>query len=400
MVRVYAIADGRGGWHVMPGGMTRVAQREDASLSMQRGGTSLDTWVLTHKEVDTFSMLPQRLTVDDIQERHRPVSSRTAENLFWLGRYTERTEQMVRLARVTLTLGDSDRDAPLSVRQALSTLAVSCGLAPAGVPTLVQSAHLFERSVLAALAQRSGEHGAFSVGYNLAALERAAMALRDRLAPEQWGLIGSLSSRFERALECPAGELPRLAQALGALENLGLQLAAVTGAQSDRMTRDHGWRLLTVGRLLERLAGKAQRLQAFVQHQALNSVTGVEVLLELFDSLLTFRARYQRHEDLLALTDVLVLDGTNPRAYAGVLRRLRTELGKLPGDPVALAPMLAMLPAQGGGLSLEQLRGASDAQIAESLQSVSLLWIDTASALAEMIAQRFFNPAQSWDQRI
>ena len=36
MVRVYAIADGGGRWHVLPGGMTRVAEREDASVSMQR----------------------------------------------------------------------------------------------------------------------------------------------------------------------------------------------------------------------------------------------------------------------------------------------------------------------------------------------------------------------------
>jgi hypothetical protein len=92
MVRVYAVADGGGRWHVLPGGMTRVAPREDGSVSMQLGGTSLDTWVLTDGPVDAFSMLPQRLQVDDLLQRRRPVSSRTGENLFWLGRYTERTE--------------------------------------------------------------------------------------------------------------------------------------------------------------------------------------------------------------------------------------------------------------------------------------------------------------------
>jgi uncharacterized circularly permuted ATP-grasp superfamily protein len=66
VVRVYAIADGDGRWHVLPGGMTRVARARTASVSMQRGGTSLDTWVLTDGPVDTFSMLPQRLSVDDI----------------------------------------------------------------------------------------------------------------------------------------------------------------------------------------------------------------------------------------------------------------------------------------------------------------------------------------------
>jgi hypothetical protein len=108
MVRVYAIAEGNGRWHIMPGGMTRVARLEDGSVSMQHGASSLDTWVLTDGPVDSFSMLPQRLSVDDIAARRPPVSSRTAENLFWLGRYTERTEHVVRLARAVLMLIDTD----------------------------------------------------------------------------------------------------------------------------------------------------------------------------------------------------------------------------------------------------------------------------------------------------
>ena len=60
VLRVYAIADAQRRWHLLPGGMTRVAAGETGSVSMQRGGTSLDTWVLTDGPVDTFSMLPQR----------------------------------------------------------------------------------------------------------------------------------------------------------------------------------------------------------------------------------------------------------------------------------------------------------------------------------------------------
>ena len=400
MVRVYAIAEGDGRWHVLPGGMTRVAQREDASISMQRGGTSLDTWVMTESPVDSFSMLPQRLQVDDILRRHRPVSSRTGENLFWLGRYTERTEQLVRLARATLLLIDADNDAPPAVMQALSVLAVKMGLAPQGVPTLVRSAHLFERAVLSGLADREGRDGTASIAYNLAALERASMALRERLSSEHWGLIRQMQETFSAAVEAPTGELPTLAQVLPALDRLALQLAAVTGAQTDRMTRDHGWRLLTVGRLSERLIGLATPMRVFIEAQALDNVAGIELLLELFDSVITFRARYQRHEDLLALADLLVLDSANPRAYAGVLRRLRTEIGKLPGLPATLQPLLALLPAEGAGLTLEALRGADEAAIAQSLRSLSITLVRSASALADRVGERYFTLAQGADQRV
>lgn len=400
MVRVYAIADGGGRWHVLPGGMTRVARRQDSSVSMQRGGSSLDTWVLTDGAVDSFSMLPQPLRVEDILTRRQSVSSRTGENLFWLGRYTERTETLVRVARTTLLLTGADGDAPLPVLQALSTLAVRCGLAPRGVPTLVQSQTLFERALLAGLVNTEQVNGAVSIAYNLAALERASMALRERLSAEQWGLMRSMGESFTLALDTAPGELPTLSQVLPALDRLALQLAALTGTQTDRMTRDHGWRLLTVGRLLERLIGLATALGAFLQARALGSAAGIEMLLELFDSVITFRARYQRHEDLLALADLLVLDSANPRAFAGVLRRLRTELGKLPGDEAARRSLLEMLPAAGAGLTLETLHGADDEAIAARLQVLSQQLADTAAALAERIGQRYFTLAHGTDQRL
>ena len=410
MVRVYAIAEGGGRWHVMPGGMTRVARREDGSVSMQRGGTSLDTWVLTDGAVDTFSMLPRRLEVDDILQRRRPVSSRTGENLFWLGRYTERTEQLVRLARSTLAAlaapvtADADSAAMQCVMSALSTLAVKTGLAPHGVPTLMRSAHLFERALLAGLGDRDGSEGTASIAYNLAALERAATALRERLSPEHWGLICTMREGFARDLETPAGELPARAQVLAALDRLGLQLAGVTGAQSDRMTRDHGWRLLAVGRLLERLIGVSLRLGVFIESRAVgtrySTVEGIELLLELFDSLITFRARYQRHEDLLAVADLLVLDSANPRAFAGVLRRLRAEIVKLPGEPGLQQALLALLPAEGTGLTLESLRGAEDATIARALSALSTSLGQTASVLSDRVGESFFTLAQGIDQRV
>lgn len=399
MVRVYAIADGGGRWHVLPGGMTRVSQREDSSVSMQRGGSSLDTWVLTDGAVDTFSMLPPRLQVDDIAQRRRPVSSRTGENLFWLGRYTERTEQLVRLARAALMLIDADSDADEAVQEAVSSMAVANGLAPDGVPTLVQAPHVFERAVLAGLADVDGESTS-SVAYNLVALERASQALRDRLSSEHSGLIRLMGESFRDDVRAAPGELAALPQVLPALDRVALRLAAVTGAQTDRMTRDHGWRLLSVGRLIERLIGLATTMSAFLHAEALDSAAGRDLLLDLFDSSISFRARYQRHEDLLAITDMLVLDSSNPRSYAGVLRRLRTELRKLPGTEASLQPLLGMLPAEGAGLTLQALRDRSDEQIAELLAALSTTLVDSARTLADEIGLRFFTLAQGQDQRV
>jgi uncharacterized circularly permuted ATP-grasp superfamily protein/uncharacterized alpha-E superfamily protein len=381
VLRVYAIADAQRRWHVLPGGMTRVAPGETASVSMQRGGTSLDTWVLTDGPVDTFSMLSHRLTVDDIVARRTPVSSRTAENLFWLGRYTERTEHLVRLARATLVLIDADDDTPAPVLEAVSALAMRAGLVPWGTPSPVRSPQVFERSLLGALAD---VEGAGSVPFNLQALARAAGVLRERLSPEHWGLVRSMGERFAFGRRA----LPSTGEVLSALDRLAVQLAAVTGAQSDRMTRDHGWRLLTVGRFVERLIATATHFGALLQHGALSDATGVDLLLELFDSTITFRARYQRHHELIALADLLVLDDSNPRAFACILRRLRTELRKLPGT--SHDELVARLPQQGAGLALEELRGLDDAALAERLSVLCGRLAEAGSRLSDDIGGRYF----------
>ena len=353
-LRVFAVADGHGGWQVMPGGMGRTAETH-AAVSMQYGGSSFDTWVLTDGPVDTFSMLPKPLHVEDLVKQQRPVASRTAENLFWMGRYTERTENNVRLARTLFTvLGEEDEQASPDVLNALSGLAASSGLVLPGVPSLAQSARLFERALIEALPKPS----AYSVGYNLQALARTAGALRDRLSPEHWRLIRDMSEDFSQRMQA-APELLSEAEAVPALEWLGVQLAAVTGSQADRMTRDVGWRLLTVGRYIERLIAYAGILRAFFERPAAAQPQGFDVLLALFDSTITFRARFQRRLELPALLDLVVMDESNPRALACVLRRLRTELGKLPRRDDAgadtVAGLLAILPEQGVGASLAEL---------------------------------------------
>jgi uncharacterized alpha-E superfamily protein len=192
--------------------------------------------------------------------------------------------------------------------------------------------------------------------------------------------------------------LPALAVVLPALDRLAVQLAAVTGAQSDRMTRDHGWRFMTVGRLLERLIGMSAQLAAFADSQALCHAAGMELMLELFDSAITFRARYQRHEDLLALTDLLVLDSAIPRALAGVLRRLRTELRKLPGGDELVAKLLARLPAEGAGLHLDELRGADERQVLRMLAALCTRLRGSGLGLADELGHHFFAHAHLGDE--
>ncbi len=392
LLRVYAVVDRGGQWHLLPGGLTRMATQSPLSVSMAEGGTSLDTWVRTDDAVDARSLQPQRLTLADLAARRPAVASRSAENLYWLGRYTERTEHSVRLARAVLRRFDGDDGLPPNLLAALSRLAERQGLVPEGTPGAERSAARFDRNLRAALAQRDG-----GIGFNLQALSRVAGNLRERLSQEQWGLVRRMAEGFQRpsaqgTLARAGAPVPSTAQARAALERLSVQLAAITGTQTDRMTRDHGWRLLSVGRSIERLAALSGSLAALlVAFDTPNgAIAATDLLLDLFDSRITFRSRYQRHEDLLALADLLVIDDSNPRAFAGCLRRLRTEIAKLPGPADGHATFTALLPAEGAGVSLAALAELDDVTLRAALLQVSTDLEQRAWQLSEAIGERYF----------
>ncbi|HET8869162.1 MAG TPA: alpha-E domain-containing protein, partial [Aquabacterium sp.] len=168
--------------------------------------------------------------------------------------------------------------------------------------------------------------------------------------------------------------------------------------QSDRMTRDAGWRLLTVGRLIERLVGHAVILQAFFQHQALGHADGFDRLLELFDSTITFRARFQRRLETPAVQALLVMDESNPRALACVLRRLRTELGKLPPTVGEAADWTSLLPSEGVGATLSELCDPHTGRAA-TLKLMQTL-IDLGWRLSDEVGRRYFAHAEPTDSMV
>ena len=87
------------GWHVMPGGFARVGRTQDATaIAMQRGGSVADVWVVSRQAGRNVTLLPSPAAP---YRRARPgeLPSRAADNLFWLGRYVERAEGLMRLLR-------------------------------------------------------------------------------------------------------------------------------------------------------------------------------------------------------------------------------------------------------------------------------------------------------------
>ena len=392
MLRVFAVADGPQSWRVLPGGLTRLASASEGIASMQRGGSSADTWVLTDVEkgdtVDRTTLLQPNHAPTTLIHRKRMVTSRAAENLFWLGRYTERTENSIRLARLTLnSLNGEDPSSPPLLAW-LSEMAVKNTLVLPGVPTAMQARRVFERSLIASL---DSSDGATSVGYHLRALKLTASSVRERLSQEHWNVITRAEAEFSErcAAHAAQGEWSAV-DALRVLESASGYMAAITGAQTDRMTRDDGWRLLSIGRLIERLCVLVPALELGFTTGAVDDSGGFEALVALFDSTITFHAQYQQSREVAALLDLLVLDRDNPRSLGWVAQTLRGRLAKLAGSaPEALDPLALKVPDP-AQWDLVQLCSADPKGRYPALAALLTQCLDAAWQLSEDISLRYF----------
>lgn len=405
MVRVFALSNGPGQWRVMPGGLARIAPEGRDVVSMYRGGSSADIWVITGRSTDDTVLLSPTLTPISTHRATLGIASRAAENLFWFGRYTERLENTTRLARVTLEALASEAEETPETLEWLHRLALSNSLVSKAVPSPKKSATLFERALIASLADRTGKLGAYSVAATLAALRFSAFAVRERLALEQWTLVATSASEFDAAMANGTEHAPNAAtphapgittpHALRTLEKLTTNVMAMTGAQTDRMTRDDGWRLLSMGRHIERLSTLAEALSEAFDTGTLNSDVGFSLVLSFFDSTITYRSRYLQQRDPQALVELLALDRDNPRSLAWISQTLASRIAKLSGAASGTVPPMLTgfdLPHQWNSKQVMALASAdpSDA-IIERLRGAR----SDAFAISDALSQRYFSHAEA-----
>ncbi|MFZ0788777.1 MAG: circularly permuted type 2 ATP-grasp protein, partial [Chromatiaceae bacterium] len=102
VLRTFLVAE-EDGYAVMPGGLGRVALTTDAALvTNQLGGLGKDAWVLASEPERQETLLVAGETQSPAVTQESEVSSRVADNLFWMGRYAERAEGLVRLLRISI----------------------------------------------------------------------------------------------------------------------------------------------------------------------------------------------------------------------------------------------------------------------------------------------------------
>ena len=326
VLRVYAAWNGQG-YTALPGGLTRVST-QDSSLvvSMQLGGKSKDTWVLGNAE-EAVSARSQSSAHVPVLPSGEELPSRVADNLFWLGRYTERVEARVRFVRTLWPAVSSEADfgGAISLETAVRLLA---GLAY--LPEGTSAASLGEQrwSVQRMLTEMVYDPSqTSSLRWNLKELRRVAWHLKERLSQDTWRTLQQLESNFSGF--APSSTDQRYAGGLDLLDNVVITLSAFSGLLSENTTRGFGWRFLEIGRRMERALHTSELLRCGLGSAADDIEPCLQVLLQIADSTITYRRRYPTTLQTDLVLQLLLVDESNPRSVGFPLAALLHQIRRL-----------------------------------------------------------------------
>ncbi|MBP1875039.1 putative circularly permuted ATP-grasp superfamily protein/putative alpha-E superfamily protein [Ensifer adhaerens] len=296
-LRVFA-ARTRDGWQIMPGGFARIGSGDDvAAIAMQAGGTAADVWIVSDRPVERTTLLP----AEESFTRNMPGSlpSRAADNLFWLGRYIERAEGALRILRAWHGRFAETADPSLPLLQDVT-------------------------DYLAALDIDTRQAVPDSLLANISSALFSAGNIRDRFSPDGWLALNDLSQtarKFHATVQ--SGD-----DATRAMTVLLRKLAGFAGLVHENMYRFTGWRFLSIGRYIERGLHMTRLLGHMSGPDAPDGA--YDMLLEIGDSVMTHRRRYNVNTAALTVTDLLALDPLNPRSVLYQLNEIKTEVELLP----------------------------------------------------------------------
>jgi uncharacterized alpha-E superfamily protein len=296
-IRVF-LARTANGWQVMPGGYARIGRTEDATaIAMQRGGSVADVWVVSDYPVQSVSMLPPEGAP---YRRTEPgvLPSRAADNLYWLGRYVERAEGVMRLLRAYhMRLAETaNESAPLLAR-------------------LREHLETYDADTTQCIPE--------SLRATLASAIHSASQVRDRFSIDGWVALNDLAKTARQMVET-AKPGDDAARAMGVLLR---KITGFSGLVHENMYRSVGWRFLSIGRSLERALTMAAALENFADPEAPEGALDLGV--EVGDSSMTHRSRYAVATNRKTVIDLLVFDAQNPRSIIYHLAEMREQAAHL-----------------------------------------------------------------------
>ncbi|MCW2758209.1 MAG: hypothetical protein JWO46_1955 [Nocardioidaceae bacterium] len=319
-LRAFTLRHGQA-YRPMIGGLARVVDRGGLSTS------SKDVWVLKRGADDADQGLPEVFPTSGLRAPEASLPW-VLEDMFWLGRYAERAEALLRLVLVAHALSEEFHSLPGSPGGRALTVVMDVVGQLAGAPYPREETDTDLRSILLD-PRRTG-----SVAQSVATLRDAAQSVRDQLSPDIWRSFGVHDRAVGLLVESP--HTRQITESAGRMLTAMLSVNGVV----DNMMRDPGWHLIGAGRAVERGLQLCRLLAVTTTERRGIDVDRrvLDAVLTASESAVTHTRRYRGNVRPGNVLELLLLDNANPRSLRFTLQRVAEHLGALPGSTGSSRP--------------------------------------------------------------
>lgn len=328
---VFALRQGAD-FEVFPGALTRLAA--PGRTDFEGKWSSRDTWVLG----SGVHLLSSRNTPQPVLIQQK-VTSRVAEEFYWLGRYLERAYDQAYLIQVIETLETEELNSAERklYRPMWNRL----------LPPLEKSAGTSRRSIT----NRIDRYELMLLpepGSVVSILHRAfqnAGSVLECLSPEAWAILNDLDQCFKRQKyrkNLKEQHLVRATRRMG--EMVTRMVPQFFATASATMLADDGWKFCRIGQLLEKGIITANAV-ASVSKSLVREAHTTEIELSAFLRLLAtrdaYRRAYQTRAEAVSVLEFLWQNAQAPRSVYRCLQECALLLrdsasGDLPGATKSL----------------------------------------------------------------
>jgi uncharacterized alpha-E superfamily protein len=311
-------------------------------------------------------------------------------DLFWMGRYGERAEQMARLLivardRFHVYRHQQDTEEAEVVPVLMAALAGITGTAGGGAGDQAETIAVAP-STLWSLTVDPNRPG--SLVQSVEGLVLAARAVRDQLSNDTWMVLAGV----ERAVALRPDPPDSLAEADALLASAQSQALAgmltLSGVAGESMVRDVGWTMMDIGKRIERALWLTALLRATMTEIRGGGAeqTIIEAALVACESSVSYRRRTVGKVSVAAVAELMLYDVSNPRSLLYQLERLRVDLKDLPSSsgssrPERLVDEIGTLLRRSHPEELEGVSDGRRARLAELLDSIHAELRDLAEVI-------------------